>query len=139
MTEPQTQTFIAADMLGPFRSRRLVVVCLILVLAWALGHLGTLTRSLMVDAYVQVSAFVAATLLLFYGAKRVFRFDIGSASKNTHGFQVPMAALLGNPRLWWRCDCCGRLFFQKCWIWRGGGDTDGHNGPRGLPFDSNPT
>ena len=95
MTEPQTQTFIAADMLSPFRSRRLVVVCLILVLALAPGHLGTLTRSLMVDAYVQDSAFVAATLLLFYGAERVFRFNIGSASKNTRGFQVPMAALLG--------------------------------------------
>ena len=95
ITEPKTQTFIAADMLGPFRSRRLVVVCVILVLALAPGHLGSLTRGLMVDAYVQVSAFVAATLLLFYGAERVFRFDIGSALKNTRGLQVPLAALLG--------------------------------------------
>ena len=95
MLEPKTQTFIATDMLGPFRSRRLVVVCVILVLALAPGHLGSLTRGLMVDAYVQVSAFVAATLLLFYGAERVFRFDIGSALKNTRGFQVPLAALLG--------------------------------------------
>ena len=101
MTEPQTQTFIAADMLGPFRSQLLVVVCLILVLTLAPGHLGTLTRSLMVDAYVQVSAFVATTLLLFYGAERVFRFDIGSTSKNTFCFQVPMAALLGVT------PCCG--------------------------------
>ena len=95
ITEPKPQTFIAADMLGPFRSRRLVVVCVILVLALAPGHLGSLTRGLMVDAYVQVSAFVAATLLLFYGAERVFRFDIGSALKNTRGLQVPLAALLG--------------------------------------------
>jgi hypothetical protein len=94
-TEPKIQTFIAADMLGPFRSRRLVEVCLILVLALAPGHLGTLTHSLMVDAYVQVSAFVAATLLLFYSAERVFRFDIGSTLKNTPVFQMPMAALLG--------------------------------------------
>lgn len=139
MLEPKTQTFIATDMLGPFRSRRLVVVCLILVLALAPRHLGTLTRSLMVDAYVQVSAFVAATLLLFYGAERVFRFDIGSALKNARGFQVPMAALLGNPRLWWRCDCCGRLFFRKCWIWRGGGYIDCYNGRRGLSSDRNTT
>jgi len=49
----------------------------------------------MVDAYVQVSSFVAATLLLFYGAERLFNFDIGSALKKSRGFQVPLAALLG--------------------------------------------
>ena len=89
------QTFIASDMLGPFRSRRLLVLCLFLVLALAPGPVGHLTRGLIVDAYVQVSAFVAATLLLFYGAERVFRFDIGAALKKSKRFQVPLAALLG--------------------------------------------
>ena len=57
--------------------------------------IGKLDPGLMVDAYVQVSTFVAATLLLFYSAERVFRFDIDSALKNKRGFQVPLAALLG--------------------------------------------
>ena len=83
------QTFIASDMLGPFRSRRLPVLCLFLVLALTPGPVGHLTRGLMVDAYVQVSAFVAATVLLFYGAERLFRFDIGAASKNPKGFKFP--------------------------------------------------
>ena len=94
-TNPKIQTFIATDMLGPFRSRRLFVVCVVLALALAPGYLGTLTRELMVDAYVQVSSFVAATLLLFYGAERLFNFDIGSALKKARGLQVPLAALLG--------------------------------------------
>ena len=94
-TNPKIQTFIATDMLGPFRSRRLFVLCIVLALALAPGYLGTLTRELMVDAYVQVSSFVAATLLLFYGAERLFNFDIGSALKKARGLQVPLAALLG--------------------------------------------
>ena len=94
-SNPKTQTFIATDMLGPFRSRRLFVLCVFLALGLAPGYLGTLTRELMVDAYVQVSSFVAATLLLFYGAERLFNFDIGSALKKARGLQVPLAALLG--------------------------------------------
>jgi hypothetical protein len=94
-SQPNTQTFIATDMVGPFRIPRLVVLCIILVLALAPSYLGSLTRALMVDAYVQVSSFVAATLLLFYGAERLFNFDIGSALKKSRGFQVPLAALLG--------------------------------------------
>ena len=94
-TNPKIQTFIATDMLGPFRSRRLFVLCIVSALALAPGYLGTLTRELMVDAYVQVSSFVAATLLLFYGAERLFNFDIGSALKKARSLQVPLAALLG--------------------------------------------
>lgn len=81
--------------LGPMRPRRLLVVGILLLLAAMPGSLGSLTRSLMTDAYVQVSVFVAATLLLFYGAERVFKFNIGTALQNARGFQVPMAALLG--------------------------------------------
>ncbi len=82
-------------LVGPFRLNRLIVALVLLALAVAPGLLGELTRGLMVDAYVQVSAFVAATLLLFYGAERLFRFDIGQALKNAKGWQVPLAALLG--------------------------------------------
>jgi hypothetical protein len=85
----------AAQFLGPFRPRRLLVALLLVGLTIAPGELGALTRAMMTDAYVQVSVFVAATLLLFYGAERVFRFDIGAALKNARGFQVPLAALMG--------------------------------------------
>ncbi len=88
-------TYVASDRLGPFRMRRLAVALVFLGLMVAPGELGALTRSLMTDAYVQVSVFVGATLLLFYGAEKVFNFDIGSSLKNARGWQVPMAALMG--------------------------------------------
>jgi hypothetical protein len=88
--------FVATDKLGPFRIRRLIVALILLGLVVAPGELGSLTRQLMIDAYTQVSVFVAATLLLFYGAERVFKFDIGQALKNSKQFQVPLAALLGS-------------------------------------------
>lgn len=87
--------FVASDRFGPFRLKRLAVAVLLLGLAVWPGTLGQLTRGLIVDAYVQVSAFVAATLLLFYGAERLFRFDIGTALRNSRGFQMPLAALMG--------------------------------------------
>lgn len=83
------------DRLGPFRPGRLAIVLALAALALAPGELGPLTRGLMVDAYVQVGAFVAATLLLFYGAERLFRFDLGRALKGARQWQVPLAALLG--------------------------------------------
>jgi len=83
------------DMIGPFRTRRLIIALLVIVLAIFPGELGALTRTLLTDAYVQVSAFVAATLMLFYGAEKVFKFDLGAALKGAKGFQVPAAALLG--------------------------------------------
>ncbi|WP_377512041.1 putative manganese transporter [Octadecabacter sp. R77987] len=81
---------------GQFRPRRLLVALAFLALALMPGGLGALTRELMVDAYTQVSAFVAATLILFYGAERAFKFDIGNALRNAKGWQVPLAALLGS-------------------------------------------
>lgn len=84
-----------SDFLGPIRTRRLAVALILAALAVAPGELGSLTRSLMTDAYVQVSVFVAATLLLFYGSERLFRYDLGSALKSARRWQVPLAALLG--------------------------------------------
>lgn len=81
--------------IGPFRTNRLAIALLLAALAVAPGELGPLTRGLMVDAFVQVSAFVAATLLLFYGAEKLFRFDIGQALSRARVWQVPLAALLG--------------------------------------------
>lgn len=81
---------------GPnWRPKRLAVVLAFLAAALVPGEFGALTRSLMTDAFVQVSAFVAATLLLFYGAERVFGFRIGEVLTRARTAQVPLAALLG--------------------------------------------
>ena len=80
---------------GRFRPWRVLIAMALIGLALVPGDLGELTRGLMTDAFVQVSAFVAATLLLFYGAERLFRFDIGIAMGAARRMQVPFAALLG--------------------------------------------
>ncbi len=59
------------------------------------NELGNLTRRLVTDAYIQVSVFVAFTLLLFYSSERIFKFDIGSTLKKSKLFQIPISALLG--------------------------------------------
>lgn len=92
---PDASSVAISSTLGPFRSKRLLVALVFLALAIAPGHLGELTRELMVDAYIAVSAFVAATLLLFYGSERVFNFRIGDALSRAKGWQVPIASLMG--------------------------------------------
>ncbi|MFQ1698960.1 putative manganese transporter [Loktanella agnita] len=94
-TAANTASYDIPKLVGPFRMNRLIIALVMLALAVAPGILGELTRGLMTDAYVQVSSFVAATLLLFYGAERVFNFDIGTSLKNAKGWQVPLSALLG--------------------------------------------
>lgn len=79
----------------PLRPGRLLVALMLLAFALMPGAFGTVTREMMVDAYVQVSAFVAATLLLFYGSERIFRFNIGTVLSTARGAQVPLAALMG--------------------------------------------
>ncbi|PPB80295.1 putative 10TM heavy-metal exporter [Albidovulum inexpectatum] len=98
---PSTPTVTATSPLtalsgpGPIRPRRAVLAVLLVALAIAPGELGALTRDLMHDAFVQVSAFVAATLLLFYGLERLFRIDLGQAIGRARAMQVPIAALMG--------------------------------------------
>ncbi|MCB2116387.1 MAG: arsenic efflux protein [Rhodobacteraceae bacterium] len=92
-TVPSEPTLVGR--LGPFRPRRVAFAAALILLALAPGDLGALTRSLMQDAFVQVSAFVAGTLLLFYGLERLFRFDLGLAMGNARSLQVPFAAFLG--------------------------------------------
>ena len=47
------------------------------------------------DAYLQVSTFVAGTLLLFFIAERAFKFDLTTALAESGKWQVPLAAALG--------------------------------------------
>lgn len=92
--KPKLHGFLP-ERIGPFKGKRLPVILIMLALAVAPGELGPLTRSLMTDAYVQVSAFVATTLMLFYGSERLFKFNLGNALRNSKGFQIPLSAMLG--------------------------------------------
>jgi len=96
MNTATISTHSIQDRLGPFRSKRLPVVLILLVLALWPGELGEMTRGLMVDAYTQVAAFVATTLLIFYGVERLFNFELGAALRNSKGWQIPISALLGS-------------------------------------------
>lgn len=95
MTHTELPRPIAATRLGIFRPKRLLVAATLVALALAPGQLGEVTREMMIDAYVAVSVFVAATLLFFYGAEKLFKFDIGIVMQNARAAQVPLAALLG--------------------------------------------
>jgi hypothetical protein len=83
------------EMMGPVRTNRLFLALVLLVLATIPGLIGDVTRGALEDAYIGVSVFVAATLLLFYGAEKIFGFDIGQVFRNARLAQVPLAALLG--------------------------------------------
>ncbi|MDE0113233.1 MAG: arsenic efflux protein [Albidovulum sp.] len=77
------------------RIRRVAIAVLLLFLAGYPGELGELTRGIVVDAYLGVSVFVAATLLAIYGAEKLFRFDFGKLMRSAGRLEVPIAALLG--------------------------------------------
>lgn len=94
LTAPATP-FAPSDRMGPARARRLPVVLGIALLALWPGAVGEITRAQLTDAYIQVAAFVAATLLLFYGAEKLFRFDIGQTLKARPRWQVPIASFMG--------------------------------------------
>ena len=75
--------------------KKYFVALLLLVLTALPGELGELTRGLVTDAYVQVSAFVAITLSIFYFSESKFNFNVGNFLKESSKLQIPIAALLG--------------------------------------------
>lgn len=91
---PRAPAALAVRRFG-FRPRRLLVALALLALAAAPGEVGAITRGALEDAWVGVSVFVAATLLLFYGAERLLGFDIGAVFRQARLAQVPLAAFLG--------------------------------------------
>lgn len=83
-------------LMQPFQNgKRMLIAAALLLLAIAPNTIGHVTRDMMLDAYFQVSVFVAATLLLFYGSERVFKIDIAQVMQSARWGQVPMAALFG--------------------------------------------
>ena len=75
--------------------KKYFVALLLLVLTALPGELGDLTRALVTDAYVQVSAFVAVTLSIFYFSEHKFNFNLGKFLKESSKIQIPISAMLG--------------------------------------------
>ena len=75
--------------------KKYIVALLLLILTALPGELGEITRGLVTDAYVQVTAFVAITLSIFYFSENKFNFNVGNFLKESSNFQIPIAALLG--------------------------------------------
>ena len=75
--------------------RRVPFAIFLLFLLSAPGAVGAVARGALYDAFVGVSVFVAATLLVFYGIEKALRVD-ATALLSRHGiWQVPAAAALG--------------------------------------------
>ena len=77
------------------RHRRIGIFIILLVYSIFPGDLGEVTRTSLFDAYIQVTVFVAATLLLFFNLEYFYKIDIGILMKKGDIWQVPMASLLG--------------------------------------------
>lgn len=77
------------------RYRRLIVSFLLLIASMFPGELGEVTRFAVFDAYTQVSVFVAATLLFFFGLEHFFKVDVGKVMEKGGVWQVPTASCLG--------------------------------------------
>ena len=58
------------------RGRRIGILIILLACSLFPGELGEVTRSSLFDAYIQVTVFVAATLLLFFGVEYFYKIDI---------------------------------------------------------------
>tara|TARA_B100000029_G_scaffold246257_1_gene243254 strand:- start:48 stop:1181 length:1134 start_codon:yes stop_codon:yes gene_type:complete len=80
-----------------FRERyhRMLIVSLLFIAAVYPGDLGEITRLSAFDAYTQVSAFVAATLLFFFCLEHFFQIDVGKVMEKGGAWQVPTASCLG--------------------------------------------
>lgn len=68
---------------------------LILSLAFQSTELGSIVRSVLVDAYLQVSVFVGFTLFIFLGLDSLTKFDVESFLNKTKKIHVPIATFLG--------------------------------------------
>ncbi len=77
------------------RHRRIGVLMILLFYSLFPGDLGEVTRTSLFDAYIQVTVFVAATLLIFFSLEHFYKIDIGILMRKGDIWQVPMASLLG--------------------------------------------
>jgi len=94
------KTELNLDISGPGeilreRYHRILIVSLLFIAAAYPGDLGEITRLSAFDAYIQVSAFVAATLLFFFSLEHFFKIDVGKVMEKGGVWQVPTAGCLG--------------------------------------------
>ena len=94
------KTALDLDISGPGeilreRYHRILIVSLLFIAAAYPGDLGEITRLSAFDAYIQVSAFVAATLLFFFSLEHFFKIDVGKVMEKGGVWQVPTAGCLG--------------------------------------------
>ena len=94
------KTALDLDISGPGvilreRYHRILIVSLLFIAAAYPGDLGEITRLSAFDAYIQVSAFVAATLLFFFSLEHFFKIDVGKVMEKGGAWQVPTAGCLG--------------------------------------------
>ena len=80
---------------SPRRLQRLGLALALVAVTLAPGDLGEVTRAEITGAFTAVAAFVAATLLIFYSAERLFGFNTAAVMARARHWQVPLAALLG--------------------------------------------
>ena len=92
---PSRSLTALAHRFNPLRAPRAAIVLTLAILAVWPNELGQVTRGLMRDAYVGVSVFVAATLMLVYGSERLFNINLGDFLRRQRRLQIPIAALLG--------------------------------------------
>jgi Putative, 10TM heavy-metal exporter len=90
-----TDFSLTAAPVRPIGYGRIGIALVLVALALAPGEIGSVTREQVLGAFTAVSSFVAATLLIFYGAERLFHFDFGDVMQKARFWQVPAAALLG--------------------------------------------
>tara|TARA_Y100000590_G_scaffold91418_1_gene103167 strand:+ start:622 stop:1788 length:1167 start_codon:yes stop_codon:yes gene_type:complete len=67
----------------------------ILTIAFQSGPLSTIVRQTLIDAYLQVSVFVAFTLMIFIGFDSSTNFNVSKILKKTKKFHIVIAAFLG--------------------------------------------
>jgi hypothetical protein len=77
------------------RVLRLTIIIGIAIIVVAVPDLRDMFVRQMADAYLQVTVFVAATLLLFHLVESYFAIDTGEVLRTNRNYQVPIAALLG--------------------------------------------
>ena len=83
-----------------FEQRKINLPLLVLFFGFCLlisydPNLFNVVISAVADAYLQVSTFVAATLLIFFSLEKFFNFDLSEKLKRAGYLQVPIAAALG--------------------------------------------
>jgi len=90
------QTLLAfwAQRVAP-NGRKLMILLVLALLLSSSAEMAEVVMQSMADAYLAVTVFVAATLVIFYGAERLLNVDLGEVMARSVGWQPAVAAFLG--------------------------------------------